>query len=301
MVNGGTAWAGGPVWDAAADTARDTADGAAEDLVARTLETSLARRLGELHRSTGLPVVFGGPTRSTGAGLKLTITRLAGTLGDSLRQLDVVSGRGLGGVAMVRKRPCRVNDYASTSGITHDYDLPVVEYEKLTSILAYPIMVGGAVRGVVYGAVREDRPIGDVAVRRTGAIATQVARDVTAMLEPVVPGPGGGAGPDRSTALDELAALARTTTDPGLRAKLDQIHRALTGPRPAPAVPGALLAPREAEALRLVAVGASNAEIAAEMGLAVDTVKTYLRSAMRKLGVHNRTKAVLAARSAGLL
>ncbi|MEU6701414.1 LuxR C-terminal-related transcriptional regulator [Pseudonocardia sp. NPDC046786] len=300
MVDGGTAW------DAARDARSDAAGGpgwhAAEDVVARTLEASLARRLGELHRSTGLPVVFGGATRSCAAGQKLTITRLAGTLGDSLRQLDVVSGRGLGGAAMVRRRPCRVNDYASTAGITHDYDLPVVEYEKLTSILAYPIMVGGAVRGMVYGAVRADRPIGDVAVRRTGAIATQVARDVTAALEPVAPAPGGGAGPDRSTALDELAALARSTADPGLRAKLDQIHRALTGSRPPPAAPpGTLLAPREAEALRLVALGASNAEIAADMGLAVDTVKTYLRSAMRKLGVHNRTKAVLAARSAGLL
>lgn len=272
---------------------------AGDDAVGRALDTVLSRRLGDLRHTTGLPVVFGGTTRDTALGRKLRISRLIGTLGDSLRELDVTSGRGLGGAAMVRKRPCRVNDYASTLGITHDYDHPVVEQERLTSILAYPILVGGAVRGMVYGAVREDRPIGDVAVRRTGALATQVAREVGALLEPSAP-PAPGAG--RQGALDELAALARSTGDPALREKLDQIHRALAGPRTTQLAPsGTVLAPRETEALNLVALGASNAEIAADMGLALDTVKTYLRSAMRKLGVHNRTKAVLAAKAAGLL
>lgn len=52
---------------------------------------------------------------------------------------------------------------------------------------------------------------------------------------------------------------------------------------------------------RLAAVGASNREIAAELGLSAETVKAYLRGAMRKLGVHNRTAAVHAARSTGAL
>lgn len=278
------------------------ADAAADDAVQQALDTILSRRLGDLRRATGLPVVFGGVTRDSTIGQKLTISKLIGTLGDSLRELDVHAGRGLGGAAMVRKRPCRVNDYASTSGITHDYDQFVVGQEKLTSILAYPIMVGGAVRGMVYGAVREDRPIGDVAVRRTGAVATQVAREAGALIEPPAAPAAGRDGAGREGALDELAALARSATDPSLREQLDRIHRALAGPRTPPQAPaGTLLAPREAEALRLVAVGASNAEIAADMGLALDTVKTYLRSAMRKLGVHNRTKAVLAASAAGLL
>ncbi|MBP2365409.1 LuxR C-terminal-related transcriptional regulator [Pseudonocardia parietis] len=287
MVDDDTAWHG-------------TTGTAPDDGVGRALDTVLSRRLVDLHRTTGLPVVFGGATRDTALGRKLRISRLIGTLGDSLRELDVISGRGLGGAAMVRKRPCRVNDYASTLGITHDYDHPVVEQERLTSILAYPIMVSGSVRGMVYGAVREDRPIGDVAVRRTGAVVKQVAREVGALIEPPaqLPSPGEG----RQGALDELAALARSTGDAALREKLDQIHRALAGPRTTQLVPsGTLLAPRETEALHLVALGASNAEIAADMGLALDTVKTYLRSAMRKLGVHNRTKAVLAARAAGLL
>jgi DNA-binding CsgD family transcriptional regulator len=61
------------------------------------------------------------------------------------------------------------------------------------------------------------------------------------------------------------------------------------------------LAPRELDALRLVAVGASNVEIAAQLGLSPETVKAYLRTAMRKLDVHNRTAAVHAARLAGIL
>jgi LuxR family transcriptional regulator, regulator of acetate metabolism len=47
-------------------------------------------------------------------------------------------------------------------------------------------------------------------------------------------------------------------------------------------------------ALRLVAVGAGNREIAARLGPSPETVEAYLRSASRRLGVHNRTAAVVA-------
>ncbi|HJQ47041.1 MAG TPA: helix-turn-helix transcriptional regulator [Amycolatopsis sp.] len=62
-----------------------------------------------------------------------------------------------------------------------------------------------------------------------------------------------------------------------------------------------MLASREIDALRRVAVGASNVEIAARLGLSPETVKAYLRTAMRKLDVHNRTAAAHAAREAGAL
>jgi DNA-binding CsgD family transcriptional regulator len=66
---------------------------------------------------------------------------------------------------------------------------------------------------------------------------------------------------------------------------------------PAPGV----LAPRERDVLRIAAVGASNVEIAAELGLSPQTVKAYMRAAMRKLGVHNRTAALHAARLANAI
>jgi DNA-binding CsgD family transcriptional regulator len=62
-----------------------------------------------------------------------------------------------------------------------------------------------------------------------------------------------------------------------------------------------VLAPREVEALGHVAVGLTNGEVAAAMGLSTETVRAYLRSAMRRLDVHNRTAAVHAARQLGLL
>lgn len=144
-----------------------------DDAVPRAVERVLPRHLHELQWTTGLPVVFGGATRSTGYGQQLTITQLVGTLGDALRLVSVLSGRGLGGAAMARLAPFRVSDYASTPGITHDCDHAVVERERLTSILAFPIRVHGAVRGVLYGAVRENRPIGDVAVRNAAVIAAK--------------------------------------------------------------------------------------------------------------------------------
>jgi two-component system nitrate/nitrite response regulator NarL len=52
------------------------------------------------------------------------------------------------------------------------------------------------------------------------------------------------------------------------------------------------LTPREHEILRRAAHGESNAEIAKAIFLAPTTVKSYLQSALRKLGARNRVEAV---------
>ncbi|MFJ3953390.1 response regulator transcription factor [Streptomyces sp. Je 1-4] len=59
--------------------------------------------------------------------------------------------------------------------------------------------------------------------------------------------------------------------------------------------------PREIEILALVAQGRTNARIAEQLGIGEATVKTHLLSAFRKLGVSDRTEAVMAALSAGLI
>lgn len=61
------------------------------------------------------------------------------------------------------------------------------------------------------------------------------------------------------------------------------------------------LAPREREVLRLLARGLSNAEIAAELFLGVETVKTYVASLLAKLEVRDRTQAVVAAYESGFV
>jgi DNA-binding CsgD family transcriptional regulator len=268
-----------------------------------TIEKLLSERLHRLQQVSGVPVVFGGATQDAPDGARLVLSRLAGTLGDSLRGLRVQSGRGLGGAVLQRGVACRVNDYASTTTISHEYDCIVVGQERLTSIFAVPVVLQGSVRGVLYGGVRGQQPIGDRALRNAGVIAAQLQRDVAAMVARPDPAPSAVATPS-TAALADLAAVIRGTSDPVVRTRLARIHRELSGrtdvtPHPAPT--STVLAPRELDALRLVAVGASNVEIATQLGLSAQTVKAYLRTAMRKLDVHNRTAAVHAARVAGLL
>lgn len=57
---------------------------------------------------------------------------------------------------------------------------------------------------------------------------------------------------------------------------------------------------REREVLALLSLGLSNQEIGRELYLGVETIRTYVRQILRKLGVANRTQAALKAASIGL-
>jgi DNA-binding NarL/FixJ family response regulator len=61
------------------------------------------------------------------------------------------------------------------------------------------------------------------------------------------------------------------------------------------------LSERELEVLRLLAQGASNRQIAAQIFLAEGTVKNYISSILDKLGVDDRTQAALRARELGII
>jgi RNA polymerase sigma factor (sigma-70 family) len=52
------------------------------------------------------------------------------------------------------------------------------------------------------------------------------------------------------------------------------------------------LSPRELEVMRAVAEGKTNEEIANELGLQTETVKTHMKKAFRKLQASNRAHAV---------
>lgn len=57
--------------------------------------------------------------------------------------------------------------------------------------------------------------------------------------------------------------------------------------------PEVTLSPREAEILTLISRGHSNEEITAELYLSLNTVKSHIRSAYRKIGVTTRAQAVI--------
>lgn len=61
------------------------------------------------------------------------------------------------------------------------------------------------------------------------------------------------------------------------------------------------LSGREEEVLTRMARGLSNSEIAAEMFLGVETVKTYVSSVLAKLGARDRTQAVIVAFESGFV
>ena len=61
------------------------------------------------------------------------------------------------------------------------------------------------------------------------------------------------------------------------------------------------ISPRELEVLVLLARGLSDAEIAAELSISARTVGSHTESIRRKLGVTNRTQAVVVALKTGLI
>ena len=64
---------------------------------------------------------------------------------------------------------------------------------------------------------------------------------------------------------------------------------------------GPQLTPREQEVLEAVARGASNAEIAAQFVVGVETVRTHVAAVLRKLGARDRTQATVIAYRTGLV
>ncbi|MDH6453869.1 MULTISPECIES: helix-turn-helix transcriptional regulator [unclassified Streptomyces] len=265
----------------------------------------IRRALVRLRRTTGLPVAFGGLVESGRP--RIRISELSGTATTSLLALAVTSGNGLGGRTVALARPCAVADYSLSKQISHEYDAPVAA-EGLRSVLAVPVVVRRRVRGVLYGALRDARPLGD----RMMTAAVDAARDVEQALvvadevrdvlaaARAEPGPGDARAWEQvREAHTVLRALAPRIADPALRAELLDACALLTSDS-APAQ-GVVLAPRELDVLACVAAGATNAVAAERLGVSAETVKAYLRSAMRRLGAGTRGEAVVAARRAGLL
>jgi DNA-binding NarL/FixJ family response regulator len=108
-----------------------------------------------------------------------------------------------------------------------------------------------------------------------------------------------------STAEDLVAAVrvvaaGEALLAPSITSKLIADYAA----RPAPRDTSAVLSPlteRELGVMRLVATGLSNAEIAGQLFLSEQTVKTHVSRVLGKLGLRDRTQIVVAAYESGLV
>jgi two-component system, NarL family, response regulator LiaR len=84
------------------------------------------------------------------------------------------------------------------------------------------------------------------------------------------------------------AATGTATLGPELLTRLTQALR-----RPPPPDPLQALSPREREVLRLIARGHSNRQIARDLAIGEQTVKTHVRSILAKLGLQDRVQAAI--------
>jgi two-component system, NarL family, response regulator LiaR len=84
------------------------------------------------------------------------------------------------------------------------------------------------------------------------------------------------------------AAAGTASLSPELLTRLTQALR--RSPPPDPLQP---LSPREREVLRLIARGHSNRQIARELAIGEQTVKTHVRSILAKLGLQDRVQAAI--------
>ncbi|MFI1886068.1 response regulator transcription factor [Streptomyces jumonjinensis] len=272
-----------------------------------------------LRRATGLPIAFGGLLHDP---QRLRIAQISGAQTYALHGLAICMGNGLGGKSMALSRPCAVTDYREARHISHEYDAAVLA-EGLRSVLAVPVVVRRKVRGVLYGALRRPLPLGDrafdaaVAAARDVEQALLVREEVQGLLTVACEPAGPGAWEEVREVHGVLRALAPRVADPLLREQLIAVCARLAAARAeartgggegsgdrnarAAAAGSVTLAPREVDVLACVAAGSTNAAAAERLGLRPETVKGYLRAAMRKLGAHTRLEAVVAARRAGLL
>ena len=275
-------------------------------------EALMRAALGRMSRMTNLPVTFGGVVSRGGRQVRLT--EFVGVFSGAMRNLVVTSGNGLGGHVLQSARPGSVEDYAADLRISHEYDKPVTA-EGLRAIAAVPIVAGDSVAGVLYGGIREPLTIGtrvlDAMVKvatRTGielTVRTQVEQRLAELeaAEVTRAAREAQAVPEWEQVREahaELRSIAREVADPDLRRRLESVCERLTGPQHG-RVTGSPLSPRELDVLALVAMGCGNAEVGRRLGLLPETVKSYLRNAMRKLGTHSRMETVVAARRGGFL
>jgi DNA-binding CsgD family transcriptional regulator len=256
----------------------------------------------------GLDGSFGGEVSPLGDGY--VIDRISGERMSALDGIEVKAGFGIGGRALVLGKPAGVADYRAAPTITHDFDVPVAQ-AGLRSVFAIPVLLDGRPRAMLYAALRRPVPVSDRQLDIMHRLVSQyrfelrvddeVARTVDELGAQLREAEAARMRERLREIHAEIAALATQVDDPDLRVRIAALADRVRGP--AAGDPSATLAvtPRELDVVTQVAAGLSNSDVAVRIGLTPATVKSYLKSAMRKAGVHNRMALVSSCRRAGLI
>ena len=130
-------------------------------------------------------------------------------------------------------------------------------------------------------------------------VLMSAAVDDTALVQAIENGAAGFL--SKSATVEELvqairaAAAGEVLVSPALLARLlPRLSRDHVGAGPD-------LTPREVEVLEVLSGGLSNADIAAELGISVNTVRNHVQNVLAKLGVHSKLEALAVAVREGII
>ncbi|MCS4490314.1 LuxR C-terminal-related transcriptional regulator [Corynebacterium sp. ES2794-CONJ1] len=269
-------------------------------------EDAVRSALASLKTATGIPVtMFAALTPDN----RLQITQWVGLRTPALQNLVIEPGVGVGGRVLTTKRPVGVSDYTRATVISHELDALIYD-EGLHSVVAVPVIVNREVRGVLYVGVHSPVRLGDKVIEEVTMTARCLEQEFAINTSSRrAEGLRGGATKGRMmngaeweqirATHSKLRMLANRLDDETLRAELEELCDQMVAPVRVKQT--TKLSAREIDVLSCVALGHTNVEAAEEMGIGAETVKSYLRSVMRKLGAHTRYEAVNAARRIGAL
>ena len=146
-----------------------------EDLVGFLDAGALAQRTAvDLYRILGLPLV----SVAVREGSSMFAMRgVHGARNDRFRQVQVSTGKGLGGRVMVERRQVEVQNYADDPRITNHF-VDIVNGEGLGGMLAVPVEYDAELVGILYGGIRSIGSIGD----RARSILAEAATNIAPMM-----------------------------------------------------------------------------------------------------------------------
>ena len=273
------------------------------------------RALSRVRTESGASLAFSGNVIARHD--RISLDTFSGTVHGPLRGLAVSFGCGIGGKAATLRRPIAVDSYVGTDRISHHYD-HVITAERIEGILAVPVVVRGRLHSIFYAATRNSQGLGERMLRSAAETARELeqqlavnqalsaqlvsARSIVWNSDPA----DAASGPEWETVREtftQLRVMAAECSEPKMREQLNAMADRLSRSRSAGSPKGSVvqLTDRDVDVLACVSQGMTNQEVADVLGLSAETVKSYLRAAMRRLGATSRWEAVVAARRTGQL